>query len=260
MSTVTAPPARAARVAAPVRRPPFARLVAVELRKSLDTRAGTVLLVLAALLTLAPVGWQLTHLDRGVPDFALWAQTARGGIALLVPVIGILAMTGEWTQRTALTTFTLVPRRGRVVAAKLVAAAVLGAAAMAFALGVAALALVAAAAGHDVSPQWGDVGRVVAGSLVSSGLNLLMGAAFGALVGQTAVAIAVFFVAPTLWGVAGTALLGDDARWLDVFSAFGALSDLGTGGQGGQIVTAVAVWVGLPLLLGTLRSLRRDVS
>ena len=260
MSTLAAPPARAVRAVAPVRRTPFARLVAVELRKSLDTRAGTVLLGLAALLTLAPVIWQLTHLDHGVPDFALWAQTARGGIALLVPVVGILAMTGEWTQRTALRTFTLVPRRGRVVAAKLVAAAGLGLAAMAFALGVAALALVVAAAGHDVTPQWGDAGRVVAGSLVSSGLNLLMGAAFGALVGQTAVALAVFFVAPTLWGVVGPALLGDRSRWFDVFSAFGDLSDLGTAGHGGQIVSAVAVWVGLPLALGTLRALRRDVS
>jgi ABC-type transport system involved in multi-copper enzyme maturation permease subunit len=248
-------------VSAPaIRRTSFARLAVVELRKSVDTRAGAVLLGLAALLTLAPVAWQLTHLDHGVPDFGLWASTARGGVSLLVPVIGILAMTGEWSQRTALTTFTLVPRRGRVVTAKLVAAAVLGAATMVFALGVAALALVVAAAGHDVSPQWGDVGRVVAGSLVSSGLNLLMGAAFGALLAHTAVALVVFFVAPTLWGVAGTALLRDNARWLDVSSAFGDLSDLGTAGHGGQIATAVAVWVGLPLALGTWRALRRDVS
>ena len=32
-------------------------------------------------------------------------------VAFLAPLIGLLAMTSEWTQRTALTTFTLAPRR-----------------------------------------------------------------------------------------------------------------------------------------------------
>ena len=242
------------------RRTSFGRLVAVELRKSVDTRAGLVLLAVVALLTVGPVGWQLTHLDHGVPDFALWAGTARGGVALVLPVVGILAMTGEWSQRTALTTYTLVPRRGRVLAAKLVSAILLGTLAMVFSLAVAALALVAGAAAHGDPAVWGDPGRVVAGSLVASGLNLLMGAAFGALLGQTAVAVAVFLLAPTLWQLAGPALLHDDARWLDVFAAFGDLSDLSTGGHTGQVVVAVAAWVGLPLLLGTLRSMRRDVS
>ena len=44
---------------------------------------------------------------------------------LLLPVIGVMAMTSEWTQRTALTTFTLSPRRVRVQLAKFVSAIVL---------------------------------------------------------------------------------------------------------------------------------------
>lgn len=243
-----------------VPRVPFGRLLAVELRKSVDTRAGVVLLVLAALLTVGPAGWQLTHLDDGVPTFLLWASTTRGGVALLLPVLGILAMTSEWTQRTALTTFTLVPRRGRVLAAKLVAALVLGAVTMAFALVCAAGALLVASAVHDTTPVWEDAGRAVAGALVAAGLNVVMGAAFGALLQQTAVAVSAYLLVPTLWQLAAPALLGDGARWLDVFGAFGSLVDLETAGHWPQIATSIGAWVVLPLLLGTWRSLRRDAS
>ncbi len=261
MTATTAVPARDPGRELPV--PPrisFDRIVRVELRKSLDTRAGAVLLAVAFLLTVAPVGWQLTHLDAGVPDFALWVSTARGGVVLVLPILGILAMTSEWTQRTALTTFTLVPRRGRVLAAKIVVALGLGLVVMAFAAGVASLALLVAASVHDVTPVWGDAWGVVGGSLVASSLNVVMGAAFGALIAQTAVAIAVFFVAPVLWQVAGRAALRDDAEWLDVFQAFGRLSDFDVAGHWPQVATSALVWVVVPLVLGTMRAFRRDVS
>jgi ABC-2 type transport system permease protein len=41
--------------------------------------------------------------------------------SLVIPVAGILLVTSEWSQRTALITFALVPVRSRVVAAKLIA-------------------------------------------------------------------------------------------------------------------------------------------
>ena len=53
-------------------------------------------------------------------------------------MLGILAVTSEWGQRTALVTFTLEPHRGRIVIAKLVATVVLGAVAVVVALGLAA--------------------------------------------------------------------------------------------------------------------------
>lgn len=256
-TTTTAAP-QAALPAAP--RIPFSRIVSVELRKSLDTRAGAFLMVATVLITLVPVGWQLTHLTDGVPDYDLWVSTARGGVVLFLPVLGILAMTSEWTQRTALTTFTLVPRRGRVLAAKLAAALVLGTAVMLLVLGVAAAALLAASGLEGTTPVWGDTASVVGGSLVTSALNVVMGAAFGAAIAQSAAAITVFLVAPTLWQVAGTALLGDDAQWLDVFQAFGRLSSFELAGHGPQVVTSVLAWVAVPLVFGWVRALRRNVS
>ena len=54
-----------------------------------------------------------------------------------------------------------------------------------------------------------------------------MGAAFGAVIAQTAVAILVYFIAPTAWSLAGPALFKDNANWLDVFGAFGRIADSG---------------------------------
>ena len=41
----------------------------------------------------------------------------------LLPVVGILLVSSEWSQRTAQVSFTLVPRRPRVIAAKMLAGA-----------------------------------------------------------------------------------------------------------------------------------------
>jgi len=41
-------------------------------------------------------------------------------MTIILPVIAILSVTGEWSQRSGLTTFTLVPHRGRVIFAKAV--------------------------------------------------------------------------------------------------------------------------------------------
>ena len=41
-------------------------------------------------------------------------------------MLGILLVTSEWGQRTGMVTFTLEPHRGKVIAAKVVAALVLG--------------------------------------------------------------------------------------------------------------------------------------
>jgi hypothetical protein len=42
-----------------------------------------------------------------------------------------------------------------------------------------------------------------------------MGAAFGAVIAQTAVANLVVFIAPTVWALVGPALFKDNADWLD---------------------------------------------
>jgi hypothetical protein len=256
-----AAPATAARATLPaVRRPSLARLTAVELRKTTDTRAGRWLLLVIGGLAVAALGWRIYNADNTLVGFEHWYGTALQAVQMLLPVLGVLAMTSEWTQRTALTTFTLVPQRARVLTAKLAAAVLVSVAGVLLIAGVSAVAtLVGGAMTGDVV-DWGDVPRLVSGATVAMALNVLMGAAFGALLQQTAAALVAFFVVPTMWVAIATPLLGESARWLDVFSAFGAISRFEVADVLGYTVTAVAAWVVLPMVLGFWRSVRREAS
>ncbi len=60
-------------------------------------------------------------------------------MTLLLPVMAILSVTSEYTQRSGLTTFTLVPHRGRVIRAKMVVSMALGAVSIGVALAIGAL-------------------------------------------------------------------------------------------------------------------------
>ena len=60
-----------------------------------------------------------TRIFTGDPQALIGVSGAVLGYFL--PVLLILMVTSEWSQRTGLTTFTLEPHRGRVVGAKFVA-------------------------------------------------------------------------------------------------------------------------------------------
>src|SRR5688500_19329434 len=120
-STVDGPPAakrpREREVPAPI---PFARILGVELRKMFDTRSGFWLM--ASIVITSGIATVLTVLlsDRDELTFDSFAGAVGSPMSIVLPIIGVLAVTSEWSQRTALTTFTLVPSRGRVISAKLV--------------------------------------------------------------------------------------------------------------------------------------------
>jgi ABC-type transport system involved in multi-copper enzyme maturation permease subunit len=182
-------------------------------------------------------------------------------LSFLLPVLGILLVTGEWNHRTALTTFALVPKRGRVSVAKIAAgsAAGLGATAVSLVLASAATAVAAISGGADWSLRWSHVGSAAL-LLV---LNVLMGIAFGMALLNSALAIVVYFFLPTIWAVLGATIpaLRTAAEWLDTGQTMQALfaSEV-TAGSWARLAASVAVWVGLPLVIGLLRVGRREVS
>ena len=60
-------------------------------------------------------------------------------MSVILPMIAMLSVTSEWSQRSGLTTFTLMPHRGRVITAKALGTVLVGVVSMALALGVGAL-------------------------------------------------------------------------------------------------------------------------
>ena len=112
----------------------FPRLTFVELRKMVDTRAGFWLQLTTAVFTLAIV---ILFCIFGETDELIFRDMFALAIlpaSILLPIIGILLVSSEWSQRTALITFTLVPQRMRVMSAKIAAGVVLGAIVLAIAL------------------------------------------------------------------------------------------------------------------------------
>src|SRR5436190_14892223 len=95
-------------------RPGLSRLTLVELRKMTDTRAGFWLQLAVVGLTLAIAGLILGFGNDTDQSLEQMLKATIQPSANLLPVIGILLVSSEWSQRTAQVTFTLVPRRMRV--------------------------------------------------------------------------------------------------------------------------------------------------
>jgi ABC-2 type transport system permease protein len=241
---------------------PLARLTLVELRKLADTRSGLWLLIVIGLAAAGTAAVMLLAAPDKEQTFAGLFVFGLVPTSVLLPVLGILSMTSEWSQRTALTTFTLVPHRGRVIAAKLTAAVLIAVAATAAAAALSAAAnLIAIGTGGDGS--WHIDAELVGTLLVTQVVWILMGSAFGALLMNSPLAIVLFFALPTLWTVLGSMVrwLQKAAGWLDMNMTSMPLSSTNvTGEEWARFGVAASVWVLLPLVLGTIRVLRREVS
>jgi ABC-2 type transport system permease protein len=160
------------------------RLVHAELLKLWTTRTARVLLALAAAGTAALTVVVLTFAGRpGQPalgDDALrqLVLAPNGPLTLAALVLGILGMAGEFRHGTATPTFLITPVRGRVVAAKLVAAVVAG---LAIALVAAAVVLAIAlpwlpAKGVHATVADPGLGARVAGLAAAVALSAALGA------------------------------------------------------------------------------------
>lgn len=258
MSATTAP-APAFDLSA-TRRPSFASLVKVELRKMADTRAGMWLLITVALVTLAVNAGVLIWGNREALGFD--DLLAMSGIpqSFLLPILAILLVTQEWGQRTGLATFTLTPHRGRVLAAKLVAALGFVLGALVIALAIATVLTPLTGQGFDgVTAAW--ILSVVAGIT----LGALQGFAFGALLLSSAFAIVAFFAVPMVISIL-TNITGkvEELGWLDFGTSSGRLFEPGaaemTGDQWNDLITSTLIWVVLPLVVGVWRVLRTEVK
>ena len=245
----------------PIKGQSFLLLVRTELRKSVNTRSGRVLIL--AVLALAVIGlvWNLYQSRDSQAIFGDFAGIASIGVQILLPVIGVMAMTSEWSQRTALTTFTLSPRRVRVQLAKFVSALVLSAVVLTVVIAVAfaVTALSGVVSGEGASYAGAGVGAFLA-IYLTNGLYVVMGAAFGAVLANTAIAIVAFFIAPTVWSLAGPAVFKDNAQWLDVFGAFDRIAERDMQGMLPETLTAITVWIVVPTIVGLWASSRREVK
>jgi hypothetical protein len=257
---------------------PFSRLVKVEWRKMVDTRSGIWLLsITGGLLALVMA---VIVLVVGLNDYQVDARGLAQGftlpISLLLPVFAVLIVTSEWSQRTALTSFTLEPHRGRVLGAKLVAVSCLAVTTIvaAMLLGVVTNLLCAAVTGNEL--QWGLEASELTWMVISQLAFFAMGYALACLLLNTPGAIAVFYVIALLlpimlWGTLYAIFdwAKDVLPWIDINTALTPLmSGYDIAGEAVDVelvnyvqgVWTVFLWVGIPVTLGLWRILRAEVK
>ncbi|NIK61485.1 ABC transporter permease [Kribbella shirazensis] len=243
---------------------PFSRLLRAELRKLVDTRAGFWLLIAIGLITVAVIVVFLFVADPDQLTFINFVGATATPQSILLPVLGILAVTAEWSQRTGLVTFTLEPSRIRIAVAKLVAVVLVGMLAVVAALGAAALSNLAGMAFMDGASSWNFGAANVRDFFAIQLIGILQGFAFGMLLMNTAAAIVLYYVIPIAWSVlfAMVGALENAAPWLDLNTAMAPAFEQQTfaSGDWAHIAVAGTIWVLLPLALGTLRLLHREVK
>jgi ABC-2 type transport system permease protein len=257
MSTAVLPSPASSRGASS--RPGLGRLTLVELRKMSDTRAGFWLLFSTALLTVAVAviaGIALPDADATLVNYLAISLVPA---SVLLPVVGILLVTSEWTQRTAMVTFALVPHRGRVLLAKLLAG--MGLTLVAFQICLVMALIATAVAGGGGAEEWSLSAGLIGQAVVSISIPMLTGIGFGAALLSSAPAIVLYFVLPTAFGILGSLnALEGAARWLDQSRTMEKLvEETLSGTQWARLGASVALWTLLPLVVGWWRVARSDV-
>ncbi|WP_109472511.1 ABC transporter permease [Ornithinimicrobium cavernae] len=239
----------------------FSRLVGVEARKQVDTLAGRWFLIFLGVVIVIAMTIML-FVDGGDHNYGSYLAAAAVPLGIGLPVLGILSATQEWSQRTAMTTFALEPRRGRVIWAKVVSTVLIG-------LGAVALTLVLGAVGRllgdlrGAETPWGFDGWSIAGMTLMMLLYVLQGLAFGLALLNTPAAIVAYFALPTLMPLMNlVSWLRTPYEWIDLTMTTAPLPSGAamTGEQWAQLAVSVALWVGVPLAIGVWRVLRREVK
>lgn len=248
---------------------PLSRLVAVEARKVFDTRASRWFSLSILGIVLVVVVLQAFVFVDGLQDLETFLAFAGNVLGYFLPIVLIMLVTSEWSQRTALVTFTLEPRRGRVVAAKLIAGLLLSFAAFALSFLLALLGTFLASSVRGLDVSWSVEGEVIRNFLIGNTIVVLVGFAIAMLVMNTPAAIvgyfAYTFIVPVVANILGSFVdwFGDLVPWIEfntaqtaLFTGDGSL----TGEEWAQLATSGTIWLVIPLVLGILRLLRREVK
>lgn len=244
---------------------PFIRLVRLELRKLTNTRAGRGVIIAILLVTLLAISitlWAGRQDGIGLTPLLVAANMPQ---ALLLPVLGVMTAANEWSQRTALITFTQEPRRLRVMTAKIAAVALLG-------LGVLTATVLLAVGAHVLSMTLAGEGEVnltltaafLVNLVVLQVQGVLLGLAIGALFLNVPFGIVSIFLIPVISSLvfSMTARLNERSAWLDLGQSGAPLQgeDWLTATEWAQFATANAIWLLLPLAIGLWRVARREVK
>jgi hypothetical protein len=246
---------------------PFRTVLGVELRKMFDTRSGFWLMVAIAAAGVLATGAVLAFASDSDLTYDNFAAAIGVPMTILLPVVAILSVTGEWSQRAGLTTFTLVPHRGRVIRAKLVTTMLVGLGSMALALAIGAIGNIVATGIKGVDTVWDlsptSILYIVGADLIGMLVGFMLGVVTRNSPGAIVAYFSYWFVIPTLSMVLATnqSWFEKAQPWVDFNFDQNRMYDGGFSGQDwAQLAVTGTVWLLLPLAFGLWRVVRAEVK
>jgi ABC-2 type transport system permease protein len=250
-----------------VARIPTTRVVGVELRKMLDTRSGFWLMASIGIAAVLATGAVLVFAPDDQLTYNNFAAAIGFPMSVILPMVAILSVTSEWTQRSGLTTFTFVPDRGRVIGAKALACVTVGIASMLLAFGIGALGNLAGTAIAGAPVVWDIPLSQMLDIVLANVLGMMLGFTLGVLIRNSPGAIVAYFVyslvLPTLAGIlaAYQSWFADLQPWVDFNFAQTTLFDGGvTSTQWAHLAVTGVLWLAIPLVVGLTALLRTEVK
>lgn len=157
------------------RRIPLTRIVRVELRKCFDTRAGFWLLASIAVAAFLTTSAVIVFAPAETFTYSAFTLAIAFPMSVILPMIAVLSVTAEWTQRSGLTTFTLVPHRSRVVLAKAIAVTLLAPVATMLAFAVGAVGNLVGSAATSTRIVWDQAITDALYMVLANALLILVG-------------------------------------------------------------------------------------
>jgi hypothetical protein len=186
---------------------------------------------------------------------------------VILPMVAILSVTGEWSQRSGLTTFTLVPHRERVILAKAAVSVGVGVVSVLLAFAIGAVGNVAGSTIAGVDTVWDASVMDCVYIVLANVLGLLVGFMLGVLIRNSPGAIVGYFVysllLPTVLQVLANSQewFRDLRPWVDFSFAQSALFNGSmTAGQWAHLGTTGVLWLALPLSAGLWLLMRSEVK
>lgn len=245
----------------------FVPLARVELVKMFNTRSGFWLVASIAILSVLASGGVIVFGNEAAITYASFSTAIGVPIAIILPMLAILSVTSEWTQRTGLTTFTLVPHRGRVILAKALVTVAIGVVGILVAMGVGALGNLLGAAVHGIDPVWQFGVADLLMVMLGNAMGMLMGFTLGVVLRNSPAAIVGYFVyslvLPNVFGALAfyRESFHDVWPWVDLFYNVTSLFEQAPSGEGwAQLGVTTLVWMVAPLVLGLRFLLRSEIK
>ncbi len=240
-------------------------LIRVELLKVRTVRWPWVLLLAqVGLVILGVSGYAIARGDQPIDPQAALGHV--GLTSLFTLVLGLMAVAGEFRDRTITDTFLVTPRRERVIGAKLVVYTALG---FVFAMLTAAVALAVTAVWLSARGSLLDAGSAAVWNTIIGAVLWDTGfAAIGVSLGAVVPNLTVAITAGLVWialveGLVAQVIGSGLARWLPM-AAGQALEGISVPGRdllpawaGGLVLAGYAIGLAV---IASLATVRRDVT